>query len=135
MRRPVEQVLEATLNDLTGEDPQDPSRHLYEYLNRSIRRSSLLYLIHKRGSEKLSKIICKLKDAWYRFLFGRSEQSTASTRLAYRKGRTQHTWHFCLNCSAWPTAQYEESMIGPNGEICNECRARLRSGDCRSAAA
>lgn len=51
----------------------------------------------------------------------------------YRKARSSATWHFCVNCSTWPTADFEVRMTSPaDGEICNECRAKERGGTCKT---
>jgi hypothetical protein len=52
--------------------------------------------------------------------------------MAYRK-RTggNDTWHFCRNCSNWPTAGYDEKQVQPTtGELCNECKGKRSSGTC-----
>ena len=51
---------------------------------------------------------------------------------AYRRRRGIDTWHFCRNCSNWPTTNYEEQATRPSsGELCNECRGKRDRGDCR----
>lgn len=48
-----------------------------------------------------------------------------------RKGVEHDTWHFCSNCSNWPTADYVSRDTEPSdGEKCDECRAKRKSGDC-----
>lgn len=51
----------------------------------------------------------------------------------YRKKKYgSDTWHFCSNCSNWPTSNYEESYTKPtSGELCNECKAKKNANDCR----
>jgi hypothetical protein len=50
----------------------------------------------------------------------------------YRKTQGEGTWHFCSNCSHWPTTNYVEQPTAPStGEICNECEAKRREGNCR----
>ena len=54
--------------------------------------------------------------------------------MVYRKAKGYGTRHFCTNCSRWPTSNYDEykSTSRPtNGELCNECRAKEASGNCR----
>jgi hypothetical protein len=51
----------------------------------------------------------------------------------YRKAPGEDTWHFCYNCSDWPTINYIELPAAPKtGELCNECEAKRRQGNCRS---
>jgi len=49
-----------------------------------------------------------------------------------RKKWESDTWHWCRNCSRWPTSNYEEQQTKPtSGELCNECRAKDANGECR----
>lgn len=49
----------------------------------------------------------------------------------YRKRKGSDTWHFCSNCSNWPTSNYEISYTKPtSGEFCNECQAKKKAGNC-----
>jgi len=52
--------------------------------------------------------------------------------MAYRKKNGKDTWHFCTNCSNWPTSDYKEEIkwSGQN-ELCNECKAKRDAGDCK----
>jgi hypothetical protein len=51
----------------------------------------------------------------------------------YRKKKGHDTWHFCRNCSNWPTSDYEEqtsSTRPKSGELDNECLAKEKAGTC-----
>lgn len=49
----------------------------------------------------------------------------------YRKQKGSDTWHFCRNCSNWPTSNYDERYIKPNsGELCNQCKDKEKLGNC-----
>ncbi|MCA1629728.1 MAG: DUF433 domain-containing protein [Acidobacteria bacterium] len=48
----------------------------------------------------------------------------------YRRRRGRDTWHWCLNCSTFPATDYEERRTSPLGEMCNECSAKERNGNC-----
>lgn len=49
----------------------------------------------------------------------------------YRRGKGHDTWHWCSNCSTWPTDNYEETSSKPaSGELCNECSAKQVAGNC-----
>ena len=52
--------------------------------------------------------------------------------MVYRKRKgSNDTWHFCTNCSNWPTSNYDESSTKPTtGELCNECKAKEKTGTC-----
>jgi uncharacterized protein (DUF433 family) len=51
--------------------------------------------------------------------------------VVYRRRERHDTWHWCRNCSTWPTDNYEESSSKPTtGELCNECHAKQRAGNC-----
>jgi uncharacterized protein (DUF433 family) len=50
----------------------------------------------------------------------------------YRRRDEHDTWHWCINCSTWPTDNYQESFSKPTfGELCKECKAKLMAGNCR----
>jgi hypothetical protein len=48
----------------------------------------------------------------------------------YRRRRGSDTWHFCSNCSNWPTTDYDISNDRPSGELCNECRGKRANNNC-----
>jgi len=49
----------------------------------------------------------------------------------YRKRRGSDTWHWCRNCSNWPTSDYDSRNTKPSGEFCNECLGKQNSGNCQ----
>ena len=52
--------------------------------------------------------------------------------MTYRRKNDSDTWHFCRNCSNWPTSNFDERHRRPTtGELCNQCLAKQRAGDCR----
>ena len=52
----------------------------------------------------------------------------------YRKRKGTVLWHFCRNCSNWPTYDYEEHQEEESepttGVICSECKARAAAEQC-----
>lgn len=53
--------------------------------------------------------------------------------MAYRQAVGSDTWHWCSNCSRWPSNPGKTSTTKPTtGELCNECRAKQANGTCRS---
>lgn len=51
--------------------------------------------------------------------------------MAYRRRKGSDTWHFCRNCSNWPTSDYDEQASKPTtGEFDNECLAKQKAGTC-----
>lgn len=58
--------------------------------------------------------------------------STAEDRTYRRRRRDSDTWHFCRNCSNDPEEDYLTREEEPSsGELCNECQAKERQGDCQ----
>jgi len=54
--------------------------------------------------------------------------------MKYRRKRGSDTWHFCTNCSNWPTSDHDERDTKPtSGELCNECQGKDRAGTCKKA--
>ena len=53
--------------------------------------------------------------------------------MEYRKLKGHDTWHWCRNCSNWPRANYDSKPSKPTtGELCNECQAKAKAGNCQS---
>ena len=51
--------------------------------------------------------------------------------MAYRRRKDKDTWHWCRNCSNWPSLDFEEKPTKPTtGELCNECRSKDAAGSC-----
>lgn len=54
--------------------------------------------------------------------------------MAYRRkkgGPPYYAWHWCRNCSNWPTSNYEEQQSKPTtGEFDNECKSKDDAGNC-----
>jgi hypothetical protein len=54
----------------------------------------------------------------------------------YRRKKGSDTWHWCRNCSKWPTSDYEEvtrDTRPTTGELDNECLSKEREGNCRAS--
>ena len=48
-----------------------------------------------------------------------------------RKGQIYDSWHFCRNCSNWPTSDYVERSTPPSsGEQCDQCRSKKANNNC-----
>ena len=61
----------------------------------------------------------------------------------YRKRKDSDAWHWCKNCSNWPTSNYDTVNTSgttssglptrpTTGELDNECRSKEREGNCRT---
>ena len=51
----------------------------------------------------------------------------------YRRKKDSDTWHWCTNCSNWPTFDYVETESDnrpTTGELDNECLAKEKEGTC-----
>ena len=52
--------------------------------------------------------------------------------MEYRRRKDSDTWHWCTNCSNWPTANYVTRQTKPtSGELSNECKAKEKDGTCK----
>jgi len=52
-----------------------------------------------------------------------------------RKGDKHDAWHWCTNCSNWPTKDYEEIEVEEGkrpstGELDNQCKAKEKARNC-----
>lgn len=50
----------------------------------------------------------------------------------YVQGYNTDTWHWCRNCSQYPTSIARRRETRPSGDLCNQCKSKEREGDCRS---
>jgi len=51
----------------------------------------------------------------------------------YRRSKGSDVWHWCINCSQWPTSNFIEvtrSGRPAGGELDNECLAKETAGEC-----
>jgi hypothetical protein len=53
--------------------------------------------------------------------------------MEYRREPASQTWHFCSNCSQWPSGfDFIVSQSLPDGcQMCNECAAKNQQGECQ----
>ena len=53
-------------------------------------------------------------------------------RPHYRRRKGAYdTWHFCTNCSNWPTSDYDDKWSKPTtGEFCNQCKSKENGKIC-----
>jgi len=52
--------------------------------------------------------------------------------MPYRKRNNSDTWHWCRNCSNWPTKDFSERAEKPkSGELCDQCKAKDKAGNCK----
>jgi hypothetical protein len=51
----------------------------------------------------------------------------------YVQGRNTDTWHWCRNCSNYPTAITKRRKTKPTyGDLCNQCKGKVKNGKCRT---
>jgi hypothetical protein len=59
-------------------------------------------------------------------------RSTLASEYRKRKGVAYDSWHFCTNCSKWPTSNYDSRTDKPTtGEFCDECLGKKRNDNCK----
>ncbi len=52
-------------------------------------------------------------------------------KMEYRRKKGSDTWHWCRNCSNWPTSDYISTDKKPTyGELDNECKTKEDAGTC-----
>lgn len=51
--------------------------------------------------------------------------------VEYRQRNDSDTWHWCQNCTNWPTAGYSSRHSKPtSGELCDQCLSKEDAGNC-----
>ncbi|HKU70671.1 MAG TPA: hypothetical protein VJQ51_07525 [Burkholderiales bacterium] len=53
--------------------------------------------------------------------------------MEFRRALGSPTWHFCRNCSGWPTDNFDEDTREPKHGLCSECTRKLTDLQCESA--
>lgn len=88
----------------------------------------------KRRWEEADALVKEISDSSLRqkLLKLKNERPRVKySAVVYRRREGHDTWHWCSNCSTWPTNNYEESSSKPtSGEYCNECSAKQTAGSC-----
>ncbi len=55
----------------------------------------------------------------------------SATKIIYRKSMDSEAWHWCTQCTEWPTDAHEEQIGLPiTGHLCAECKAKELAGEC-----
>ena len=49
----------------------------------------------------------------------------------YVQGRDSDNWHWCTNCSQWPSVIAKTSQTRPDSDLCNQCKSKERDGECK----
>jgi hypothetical protein len=42
------------------------------------------------------------------------------------------TWHWCRNCVKYPSHPVKTQTTRPDWDLCEECKAKQRDGNCQS---
>ena len=50
--------------------------------------------------------------------------------IEYRKREGCDSWHWCRNCSDWPTADFIQTYTKPNGNLCKRCEEKEKVNNC-----
>jgi hypothetical protein len=50
--------------------------------------------------------------------------------MQYRRRVHLDVWHWCENCSSWPTHNFEETSNLPESHLCRECGTKVTNGIC-----
>ena len=84
-----------------------------------------------READELAQKISALPLRQKLLALKEARTNVRSSVVTYRRRTSNDTWHWCRNCSTWPTNDYEESLSKPTvGELCNECHGKQRAGNC-----
>ena len=90
----------------------------------------------ERRRQEADELVKKVSDTPLRQKLLASKEARGKSQSApvtFRRSKGHDTWHWCRNCSTWPTSGYEEKRgpKRPRGELCNECSAKQMAGSCR----
>ena len=48
----------------------------------------------------------------------------------YVKGSYHDRWHWCENCTQYPTYIYQKISAKPTSHLCEQCKTKEENGDC-----
>ena len=52
--------------------------------------------------------------------------------MAYRQKKNSDIWHWCKNCTNYPTSNYEERTSKPHrGDLCTQCLSKEKKKICQ----
>jgi hypothetical protein len=49
----------------------------------------------------------------------------------YVQAQGRDTWHWCQNCSNYPSRPAKSRTTRPRGDLCNQCKAKQAAGNCK----
>ena len=50
----------------------------------------------------------------------------------YVQGHGSDNWHWCTNCSQYPSSVAKQTQVRPESDLCNQCKSKERDGECNS---
>jgi len=53
-------------------------------------------------------------------------------KIEYRRKGDKDPWHWCENCSNWPSGDREVRHTKPTSDrLCDECEKKEKAGNCK----
>ena len=77
----------------------------------------------KKGQEEVEKDRRELEQL---------RKKMEEARAKYVRGKGSDTWHWCKNCSLYPTTIMEMQSYRPSFDLCNQCKSKEDEGTCRT---
>jgi hypothetical protein len=50
----------------------------------------------------------------------------------YVQAANSDTWHWCTNCSHYPSTIAKKQSTRPSWDLCEQCKAKQSAGTCKS---
>jgi uncharacterized protein (DUF433 family) len=136
-------VIEVVLDKMAHGSSPEEMAFQYPHLSLSQIHAALAYYYDhqpeldadiERRHREANEILAKASDPVFRQeLLARKKAYQRNGRFSriFRRKNAGDTWHWCENCSTWPTSDYEEKTSKPTiGEFCNECKLKDKAGNC-----
>jgi hypothetical protein len=86
--------------------------------------------IHWPGVDEDISVAGLLRGSRPRVAGSRALADQPLSEIEYRRSEHGSTWHWCTNCSTYPTEDYFTRSSRPNGDLCNECIAKAQEKRC-----
>ncbi len=52
--------------------------------------------------------------------------------LTYVRKKGSYTWHWCKNCTLYPSGDFEKRYSKPTFDLCNKCNFKENMGTCKT---
>ena len=71
-----------------------------------------------------------LSNFWIKICVNTTKANGGERVTIYVQETGSDTWHWCMNCSKFPTSITKTRTTKPTENLCEECEAKEKNGNC-----